>query len=209
VKQQQKHKHKNTMKTVVQTNQLSLWHDVIPAQFKGGMANRLSASQNVNDESGDVTSQFVGLLPITAKDGVRSLKSLNPNMSAADLKELHKKDSLELKQWLVQQGTSLMANPDVGGVGVRYTKGRVSLVFKKIAPQVNMLTDEQVAKHLGQSVEWVRKHINRNAPITIDAGTGKELKPSPQNGTPELQPKKGKGRGKKNQPEPTAPATQQ
>jgi hypothetical protein len=143
-------------------------------------------TQNVNDE-GDITSQSVSLLPITAKDGAASLKQSNPTATGAQLKTLHKEHSLELKTYLTQLGTSLQANPQVGGVGVRYTKGRVSLVFKRFVSQTELVSDEDIAKRMGQSVAWVRKHM-RKANTTIDADTGKELKPAPQNGTPELVP---------------------
>jgi len=185
-------------------NQLSLWNEVLP-QVDQRMSGHLVGTNGINDEN-ELTSQTLRLLPINAgKDKTTgkakdSLALRNPNATAAQLKAEHAKQSLELKDWLVQAAVKLNGEQNIGGLGIRATKsGRLSLVFKRLVPQVQLKTDEEYAAELGCTIEQVRA-IRQKPAATIDAATGKELKPTPQNGTPELRPVK-KGKGKEAAPE--------
>lgn len=188
----------------VNINQMTLWGEVLPQ--RNNLSN-IVYTQNENDEN-EVTSQTMSLLRINAKEG-DSLKARNPNLTGEQLKAKHKADSMALKDHLSQLAVSLQGNSEIGGAGLRVTKSRVSIVYKRFTPQVEMLTPEEIAKRMGQSVEWVKANMVKPAPV-LDAATGKELKPAPQNGKPELQPKPKKSKKAKNEtPAPVqAPAPQ-
>ena len=185
---------------------MTLWHEVAAPQSRNISVTDIAFSQNVNDD-GDVTSQTLGLLPIASKEG-DCLKKRHASLSGADLKNLHKDQSMELKKYMLSQAGNFMANPKIGGAQVKVTANRVSLIYKRFPDQVGLVSDEAIAKAMGRTVEWVQKHMRKTETIDIPATTDAAkpgLKPAPQNGLPELKPAK-KSRTKKTAPSaPQAP----
>lgn len=162
--------------------QITLWNEVprVPTSLT---AVSLVPHRNKLNE---LTGESIRILPISAgKDKTTgklkdSLKQRNPDLKPKELKELAKAQGLEMKSYLGQVSVALIQNPDVIGLGARVAKnGRVSLVFKKDIPQVDMLTDEDLAAAMGRDVAWVRKN-RKTAPVEIQVDLQGKAAPESQ-----------------------------
>jgi len=151
------------------STQITLWNEIprVPEALTTAVL-----SEHRNKEKA-LTGESIHLLPITAgKDKVTkvarpSLKLQNPDMTVAQLKELHKSQGMEMKGFLGAIALSLTQNKDVIGLGARVGKnGRVSLVYKKDVPQVDMLTDEELAVAMGRDVAWVKRN-RKSTPVEV------------------------------------------
>ena len=168
--------------------QTTLWNEVprVPSSLT---AARVVPHYNKLNE---LTAESIQLLPINAgkdKNGVAkpSLKLLNPDATVAELKTLHKAQGMEMKAYLGAVAMAMVQNPEVVGVAPRLgRKGRVSLVFQKVTPQIDLLTDEELAAEMGQTVAWIKK--NRKAkPTTVELDMQAPETPAPKaNGKPKV-----------------------
>lgn len=180
------------MQTVIKRSQLSLWNEM--PVVRDNIANGLSFLETKNDE-GEVTAHSLRLLPTNAGKGKNSLAKVT-SLTGEALRERHASDSRQLKDWLVDVAIKINRSPDIGGVGLKTTKsGRMTLVFKRLKPQVEMLTDEQMAEQLKCSVEEVAALRKSGQPAdeqeqTEETTEQPELVPAPQNGKPILKPAK-------------------
>jgi len=150
------------------STQITLWNE-IPR-----VPSTLTTAQVVphRNKLQELTGESLRLLPISAgKDKAGklkdSLKRQNPDMKPKELKELAKAQGLEMKSFLGNVAMALVANQDVVGIGTRVGKnGKVSLLFKKDVPQVDMFTDEELAAAMGRDIAWVKKH-RREKPVEV------------------------------------------
>jgi hypothetical protein len=166
------------MQAVIKAAQLSLWNElpIVPANI----SNRLAFTATKNDED-EVTAHNVRLLPTSAGEGKASIKSLTKK-SGDELKAAAADASRELKNYLVNVAQETLKSDDIGGQALRITKGgRLQLTFKRLNT-VKFMTDEELAAQLGVTVAEVAaiRKSGKASPV--------ELKPTPQNGTPELIP---------------------
>jgi hypothetical protein len=167
------------MQVAIKQTQMSLWNEV-PVIPRDTGAN-LVFSSTVNDES-EVTAQTVKLLSVTAGKGKDCLAK-RTGLTGDKLKAAAAEESIKLKEYLVDVAQATLKSGDIGGQALRFTKGgRMVMTFKKLVPQVQMLTDEEHAKQLGCTVEALIEFKKKN---------GVTLKPAPQNGHPELIPAEG------------------
>jgi predicted DNA-binding helix-hairpin-helix protein len=174
--------------------QIPLWNEVprVPSKLT---AVKFGTHRNKLQE---MTAESITLLPINGgKDKATgllrdSLKVRNPNMTAEQLVELHKSQGTEMKGYLGTAAMALVANEHVIGLGIRYgRKGRVNIAFQREVPQVEFLTDEECAKAMGQSLEWVRANRREQGePIELEQ-TPESSAPAPAK-KPATKPKAGK-----------------
>jgi len=163
--------------------QITLWNEIprVPATLTTA---QLVPSRN---QAQELVGESLRLLPISAgkdKTGkIRpSLKQQNPNLTPRELKELHKSQGMEMKAFLGAVALSLASNPDVVGLGTRVGRnGRVTLAYKKDVPQVDILTDEELAMAMGRTVEWVRQN-RKERPVTVELELQKASAESKPNG---------------------------
>jgi hypothetical protein len=174
------------MKALINKDQMTLWHE-LPV-FPESTASRLIFTEHKNDD-GDITGHSARLLPTTAGDNKPSLAK-STGLTGEELKNEANKASLSIKEYLVSLANKANASADIGGVGMRITEKRMTLTFKRLAPQVRLLSDEELAAQLGVSVSEVTELRKKGKKQEV------ELVPAPQNGTPELKPVD-KKRGKK------------
>ena len=176
------------MKAVtISSNQLALWNELPVVPRETGAS--LLFAQGVNDE-GQVTSQSMRMLPVTAgkdKDGVqKDCLAVRTGLKGEELKVRANQESIKVKDYLLQVMIEASKSNAIGGVGLKITAGgRLNLVLKRLTPQVAMLSDAELAQQLGCPVEKVtemRKASGKSVNQVV------ELKPAPQNGTPELIP---------------------
>lgn len=165
---------------VINANQMCLWNEVIPT-VNNRLASLVGGVSRVDEESNELVSQTLRVLPVKAGEGKDSLSRRNPDADAAKLKELAKAGSNSMKEFLTQSAVKLGQNPDMGGLAIRVSKrGQISLVYKRTAPQVAFKTDEEYALELGCSVDEVkqiRKNL-ANQPKVIDVGAASESQPT-------------------------------
>jgi hypothetical protein len=165
------------MQTVIKSTQLSLWNElpILPANI----SSRLSFTESKNDEM-EVTAHTVRLLPTSAGDGKPSIKSITKK-TGDELKVAAADASRELKNYLVNVAQETLKSNDIGGQRLRITDRSLTVVFKRLNT-VKFMTDQELAAQLGITI----------AEVTAIRKAGKasqvELKPTPQNGTPELMP---------------------
>ncbi len=164
------------------STQITLWNEIprVPEALTTAMV------QSHRNKANELTGESIRLLPISAgKDKLTqklkpSLKRSNPDLKPKQLKELHKAQGMEMKSFLGTVALSLVQNKDVVGVGTRVSKtGKISLIFKKDIPQVDMLTDEELAAAMGRDVAWVKKN-RKEKPVEIQVDLQKGATEKPQ-----------------------------